>query len=254
MLANSVTRGDHGASHTKTRTAIGEEDGRPIYLFSTDSPLRKTTGDLEAMALYAGIGAGRISTVMSAEARVRAIAAEASSLVASDRGNTPAQSEFASPACSAHELDERYMGFATLPELLAALNELLEVERAGVRISLRSEREASDGLKALVRSLLLHEARWCGVLTQAIQRLRGAPSRKTSFRYDEAIAVSDLTLRLACLRQCECWAVQKLENLVPAVRDEALRADLAAMLVSHRDTAGKLMTYSAKPSDAGDES
>ena len=42
---------------------IGEEEGRPIYLFSTDSPLRSMTGDYEAMALYAGMGVGGITAV-----------------------------------------------------------------------------------------------------------------------------------------------------------------------------------------------
>jgi hypothetical protein len=31
---------------------IGKEGDRPIYLFSTYSPLRNMTGDFEAMALY----------------------------------------------------------------------------------------------------------------------------------------------------------------------------------------------------------
>ena len=39
---------------------IGDEEGRPIYLFSTNSPLRSMTGDFEAMALYAGQGAWQI--------------------------------------------------------------------------------------------------------------------------------------------------------------------------------------------------
>jgi hypothetical protein len=37
---------------------------------------------------------------------------------------------FASPACSAHEMDDRYMGFAGREETLLVLNELLEIERA----------------------------------------------------------------------------------------------------------------------------
>ena len=45
---------------------IGEEEGRPIYLFSTDSPLRSMTGDFEAMALYAGQGVGAVDRVQSA--------------------------------------------------------------------------------------------------------------------------------------------------------------------------------------------
>lgn len=42
------------------RQAVAEEEGRPIYLFSTDSPLRSMTGDLEKLALFAGQVAGQI--------------------------------------------------------------------------------------------------------------------------------------------------------------------------------------------------
>jgi hypothetical protein len=47
------------------REAIAEEDGRPIYRYSTDSPLRTTTGNLECLALFAGQVAGSIETIPS---------------------------------------------------------------------------------------------------------------------------------------------------------------------------------------------
>ena len=40
---------------------IARQDGTPILRFSTDSPLRTTEGDLEAMALYAGQGTAFVS-------------------------------------------------------------------------------------------------------------------------------------------------------------------------------------------------
>jgi nitronate monooxygenase len=55
------------------REAIAEDDGRPIYRYSTDSPLRTTTGDLECLALFAGQVAGAIETIPSAGARVAEI-------------------------------------------------------------------------------------------------------------------------------------------------------------------------------------
>lgn len=81
VLANSVTRGERGDPFSEDRRIIGAEDGRPIYLFSTDSPLRSMTGDFEAMALYAGQGVGRIADITAAADRVRAIALEAASLL-----------------------------------------------------------------------------------------------------------------------------------------------------------------------------
>jgi len=48
------------------RVVIGDEEGRPLYKFGTDSPLRSTTGELEQMALYAGEGAALVSAVRPA--------------------------------------------------------------------------------------------------------------------------------------------------------------------------------------------
>jgi hypothetical protein len=45
------------------RVVIGDEEGRPLYEFGTDSPLRSTTGDFEQMALYAGEGAALVSGI-----------------------------------------------------------------------------------------------------------------------------------------------------------------------------------------------
>lgn len=59
------------------REAIAEEGGRPIYKFSTDSPLRTTTGNLECLALFAGQVAGEIETIPSASARVGEIVSAA---------------------------------------------------------------------------------------------------------------------------------------------------------------------------------
>ena len=78
VLASSVTRGERGDPFSgAARTTIGEEEGRPIYLFSTDSPLRSMTGDFEGMALYAGRGVDRIGDVEPAGERVRRIAEDA---------------------------------------------------------------------------------------------------------------------------------------------------------------------------------
>jgi nitronate monooxygenase len=43
------------------REVIAEEEGRPIYLYSTDSPLRSMTGSLERLAFFAGQVVGQIT-------------------------------------------------------------------------------------------------------------------------------------------------------------------------------------------------
>lgn len=81
VLQNSATRGDRGDPFGPNRHVIGEEEGRPIYLFSTDSPLRSMTGDFEAMALYAGQGVDKITAILPAGERVAAIVSEATRLL-----------------------------------------------------------------------------------------------------------------------------------------------------------------------------
>jgi nitronate monooxygenase len=78
VIANSVTErlgnrlhGHHPES--LPREEIARDGGRPLYRFSTDSPLRTTTGDLEAMALFAGQVAGMIDAVPPAARRVAEI-------------------------------------------------------------------------------------------------------------------------------------------------------------------------------------
>ena len=56
---------------------IAKEYGRPIYRYSTDSPLKITTGDLECLALFAEQIAGAIEAIPSAGARVGEIVSEA---------------------------------------------------------------------------------------------------------------------------------------------------------------------------------
>ena len=234
VLANSVTRGERGDPFAQTRTIIGDDAGRPIYLFSTDSPLRATTGTFEAMALYAGTGVGRIMDIVGAADRVRAIAGEAARLLDANATATSEPAELASPACLAHEMDDRYMGFASREELLPALNELLEAERAGARVTLATTREMTEGNQtALILSIHRDEARWCGVLTNAIRRLDGAPSAKTGAFYDKAMSIPDQNERLAFLNRGQGWVVRKLKALLPTIRDPAIHADLAAMLASH---------------------
>jgi nitronate monooxygenase len=78
VIRNSVTEalGDSLMGHHPDRLprgVIAWEDGRPLLKFSTDSPLRTTTGDLEAMAAYAGQGAALVTDVPTAAARIEAI-------------------------------------------------------------------------------------------------------------------------------------------------------------------------------------
>jgi nitronate monooxygenase len=242
VLANSVTRGEQGDPFTAPRKVIGDEEGRPIYLFSTDSPSRVMTGDFEAMALYAGVGVDRITDIVGAGERLRRIVDEATALV--DPCLPPAVAEAAataSPVCYADEADDAYMGYASRAELLPILNELLEAERAGAQVALRTANETDDPLlKALVREIQRDEARWCSVLAKAVQRLGGRPSRQTGAFYGKAMAIADVNGRLAFLNRGQGWVVRRLTELLPKVRDDILHASLAGMLASHESNIGRI--------------
>lgn len=87
VIANSVT-GEFGRRLTGygledlPREVIADEEGRPIYKFSTDSPLRTTRGDLEPLALFAGQVAGVIDRISSAGDTVHAMVLAARNTVA----------------------------------------------------------------------------------------------------------------------------------------------------------------------------
>lgn len=142
--------------------------------------------------------------------------------------------ERASRVCYAAEADDAYMGFAGRDELLAALNELLEAERAGARVTLMTAQAADDArIATLMRMIQRDEARWCAMLSSQVRRLAGVPSRRCGAFYGKAMAIEDPLQRLAFLNKGQAWVVRKLEALLPRVRDDALHAALKEMLDSH---------------------
>ncbi len=108
VIASDVTAGRRGPSDPSDPPAIGDEAGRPIFLFSTDSPLRSMTGDFGAMALYAGTGVDSIEEIVPVRTRLDAIMAEAHKLLAATEvAELP---ESASAVCYAGEMGGAYMG------------------------------------------------------------------------------------------------------------------------------------------------
>lgn len=226
VLANSVTSGQRGDAFGANRIVIGEEEGRPIYLFSTDSPLRSMTGDFEAMALFAGTGAARIGGITGAAERLHCIVTDAAALL--DSG--------AAPAHQADGIPDTPLTDETREALLASLNELLEAERAGARVTSQTAAEITDPrLKQLVASIRQDEARWCGVLTKAILSLDATPTRRTGAFHEKAMAITDLQQRMAFLNRGQGWVVRKLQALLPGIHDAGIRNDLAGMLASHEE-------------------
>jgi hypothetical protein len=142
--------------------------------------------------------------------------------------------ELSSPACSMPEADDAYMGYAGKADLVAFLNELLEAERAGARVTLKSGGDAGVGpIAELMQAIQWDESRWCAMLIRHLKALGETPSVKVGAFYDKAMAIADLGERVAFLNRGQGWVVRKLREILPRVRDDRLYADLTEMLQSH---------------------
>lgn len=124
--------------------------------------------------------------------------------------------------------------WATREEVLGALNELLEAERAGARVAMETARDMSpSALASLVQDIHKDEVRWCGMLMRTIKVLEGAPSSATGAFWGKAMAIPDLEQRLSFLNRGQTWVVRRLTALIPRIQDAHVRANLAAMLEAH---------------------
>jgi tellurite resistance-related uncharacterized protein len=126
------------------------------------------------------------------------------------------------------------MGYASKTELVAFLNELLEAERAGARVTLETARATrSPVIAELMRSIQQDEARWCAMLLRRIKVLDGAASPRMGAFYDKAMAIDDLATRIGFVNRGQGWVIRKLREMIPRVQDAELYTDLTHMLTSH---------------------
>lgn len=94
VIGNSVTAALEGRymghdADNLPRDTIAWDGDQPRLRFSTDSPLRTTTGDLEAMALYAGQGVGDIRDIVPAAQRLAGILAQAERMLEARGAENP---------------------------------------------------------------------------------------------------------------------------------------------------------------------
>ena len=119
-------------------------------------------------------------------------------------------------------------------ELVAALNELLEAERAGARVALETANQIKGhDLAPLVIDIQQDEVRWCKMLLGVIGSLGYLPSTTTGDFYEKAIAIEDLKDRLLFLNRGQGWVVRRLEKLIPRIQESDIRAQLQTMLDAH---------------------
>ncbi|WP_313300904.1 nitronate monooxygenase [Diaphorobacter sp.] len=238
VLRNSVTQGQLGDPFTQARRAIGEEEGRPIYLFSTDSPLRSMSGDFESMALYAGRGVDAIDSIPTAAQRMASIMQSAQTHW---RTLHRPEVEVSSPVCYAPAF-ERERNEA----LMAQLNELLEAERAGVRVTVQTLAQVSDpATRQLMEAIHHDEVQWCVMLLHAVRDMGGTTSQRTGAFFQKAMAIENVAERLAFLNRGQGWVAKRVAELLERVEDPALHKNLTRMLDSHKDNLTKVNEHLA---------
>ncbi len=119
-------------------------------------------------------------------------------------------------------------------DLITALNELLQAERAGARVTLETANQIiGHDLAPLVIDIQHDEVRWCKMLLGAIRLLGGSPSTATGSFYEKAIAIEDLRERLLFINRGQGWVVRRLEKLIPRIREPGMRSQLEEMLDAH---------------------
>ncbi len=126
------------------------------------------------------------------------------------------------------------MSDAPKDDVVASLNELLEAERAGARVTLETARQSSHPTIVELMQYIQHdEARWCAMLLRQIRELGGTASPRMGAFYEKAMAIDDIAERITFLNRGQGWVVRKLRELIPKVEDASLSADLHHMLSSH---------------------
>jgi len=124
----------------------------------------------------------------------------------------------------------------TNEELISALNELLEAERAGARVLLETaQQNPPENLAVQINEIQRDEVRWCKMLINVIQSLDIEPSSKTGEFYKKAIEISDLKERLIFINRGQGWVVRRLSEIIPRIQDVNIRKQLEEMRDAHVD-------------------
>jgi nitronate monooxygenase len=230
VLRNAVTEGRHDALYAQRSTPpIGSQDGTPVYLFSTDSPLEDATGDIDDMAIYAGQSCGQIHDLCSAGDRLRQMVAEAEACLG--RLNAGAvQARAGAP----HATAPPAAASATQEALVPVLQELLAAERAGAKVAAASLSQTRDAAqRRLLEQVRQGEADSCRRLTACLGHLGIEPTREIGAFHDKAMAIADLDQRLAFVDRGQRWVIRRIEAQLPLCDDAFVKAELEEVLKTH---------------------
>lgn len=99
-----------------------------------------------------------------------------------------------------HEADDAYMGYAGKAELITLLDERIEAERAGARVTLESAGGlGGDPIAELMQAIKRDKARRCTMPAGHVRAVGEASSPKVGAFYGKAMAIADLAERITFL-------------------------------------------------------
>ncbi|MGH7932237.1 MAG: DUF6306 domain-containing protein [Candidatus Binataceae bacterium] len=126
-------------------------------------------------------------------------------------------------------------------QLETFLNTLGEAERAGGRVLHELTEQARDlDLKELLKKVGHDEGYYAGELGAHVRRLGGFPSNQTGDFVEKVRAVNGFRAKLELLNRGQRWVIRKIDESLPNIDDEPLRAFLRVMAKGHHINIGAL--------------
>jgi nitronate monooxygenase len=126
-------------------------------------------------------------------------------------------------------------------QLESFLNLMGEAERAGGRVltELTSQAQSLE-LKELLKKVAHDEGYYAGELAAHVRRLGGVASNKTGDFVEKVRAVGDFRGKLELLNRGQRWVIRKIDETLPSINDDGLRAFLRVMAQGHHVNIGAL--------------
>ncbi len=126
-------------------------------------------------------------------------------------------------------------------QLEGLLNLLGDAERAGGRILHElTDQARSLELREMLKKVGHDEGYYAGELAAQVRRLGGTPSNKTGDFVEKIRAIPGFKDKLALLNRSQRWVIRKIEEALPSLNDEPLRAFLRVMADGHEMNIGAL--------------